>query len=102
MAWLLLGAALLLLAVPGGRGKARPVDALGLAAIAAFAVTAWLALPVYSLARIAPIALVWSAAASLALLFAPRTAPQGLRWTGLALGAASSLFALFGPADGLL
>lgn len=103
MAWLALGALLLLLAVPGGRGKAGSrVDALGLAAIGAFAATAWLALSVYAPGKVAAIALAWSAALGFALLLGPRRAPPDrARSALLALGVASGLFALFGPADGL-
>jgi hypothetical protein len=103
MAWLALGVLLLLLAVPGGRGKARHrVDAPGLAAIAAFAASAWLALPVYSPGKVAIVALAGAAALSIAMVLGLRHgAPQPARWTMLALGAASCLFAVFGPADGL-
>lgn len=102
MAWLVLGALLLLLAVPGTSGKRARVDAIGAAAIGAFAATAWRALSVYPAAKVAPIALAWTAALALMLLLGPRRAlPPRARWAVLALGAASSLFALFGPPDGL-
>ena len=103
MAWLALGALLMLLAVPAGRGKdAVGMDGLGFAAIAAFAVSAWLALPVYSEAKVAAIALAWSAALGAALYFARgRALPGAARWTSAALGTASMLFASLGPADGL-
>ena len=100
MAWLLLGALLLLLAVPARGGKA--VDSTGVAAIAGFAATAWRALSVYPPGKVAPIALAWAAAMlAMLLLGRRRAAPLRARWALLALGAASSLFALFGPADGL-
>ena len=102
MAWFGLGALLLLLAVPVRGGKAGRIDPIGLAAIAAFAAAAWWSLSVYPIGKVAPIALVWAAALALLLLFRPsHAAPPPARLTLLALGAASSLFALFGPADGL-
>ena len=103
MAWLVLGALLLLLAVPAGCGKAaHRLDALGFAGLAAFTVSAWLALPVYSEAWVAPVALIWSAAVGLILYLAPhRTLPRPARWALAALGVASMQFASFGPADGL-
>ena len=101
MAWLALGALLLLLAVPAGRGKTARVDPIALAAILGFAATAWRALSVYPAGKVAPIALAWAAALGLMLAAGRRSAPTPARWTLLALGAAASLFALFGPADGL-
>jgi hypothetical protein len=103
MAWLALGALLLLLAVPGGRGKAvHRLDPLGLAAGALFSAAAWRALSVYPAGTVVPIALAWLAALGLVLWLGPRRAPpRSARWALLTFGAASSLFALFGPADGL-
>jgi hypothetical protein len=103
MAWFAFGALLLLLAVPAGRGKTwTPVDALGVAAIAAFAAGAGLALPVYSAGRAVPVALAWAAALGLWLMFGPRAVPpRRVRLAMLAIGAASCLFAVLGPAEGL-
>ena len=103
MAWLMLGAMLLLLAIPVGRGKAGcPPDAPVFASVAAFAASAWLALSVYSPGKVGAVVLAWAAGLGLLLLVGPRiAAPNAARWALLALGAASSLFALFGPADGL-
>ena len=102
MAWFGLGALLLLLAVRGPGGKPARPDSIGLAAIAAFAAAAWWSPSVYPAATIVPIALAWAAALALMLWLAPlRAPPAWARLTLLALGAASSLFALLGPSDGL-
>ncbi|HEX8064587.1 MAG TPA: hypothetical protein VF535_15400 [Allosphingosinicella sp.] len=102
MAWLALGALLLLLAVPGGSGKPSRPDGIGLAAIAAFSSAAWRAVSMYPTAKVAAIMLAWAAALGLVLVLAPgRAPPPWGRLALLALGAASILFALFGPADGL-
>lgn len=101
MAWLILGALLLLLAVRGDRGKVARLDALGMAALACLAAAAWWSLRVYPPARAAPMLL--AAPLGLLLLFPGGAwrAPSAARWAALTLGAAASLFALFGPADGL-
>ena len=103
MAWFALGALLLLLAAPGGGGKAeRRLDRLGLVAGILFATAAWRALSVYPAGTVVPIALGWLAGLGLLHWFNPKRAlPLWARGVVLALGAASSLFALFGPADGL-
>ena len=102
MAWLAIGALLLLLATPGGRGKAAlRLDPPAAAALAAFAAAAWLALSVYPPGRVAPVALAWAAGFGLLRLARAPAARQMARWALLTLGIASSLFALLGPADGL-
>lgn len=102
MAWFGLGALLLLLAVRGAGGKRARPDSIGLAAIAAFAAAAWWGPSVYPAARIVPVVLAWAAALALMLWLAPsRAAPTWARLALLVLGAAASLFALLGPADGL-
>lgn len=102
MAWLILGALLLLLAVRGGGGKAGRLDSPGVAALACLAASAWWSLGVYPVARAAP--MLVAAPLGLLLLLLPGRGlgmPLAARWAALALGAAASLFALFGPADGL-
>lgn len=100
MAWLILGALLLLLAVRGGRGKAR-LDSAGIAALACLAAAAWWSLRVYPAARAAPMLLAAPLGLLLLLPKGAWGAPFVARWAALALGAAASLFALFGPAEGL-
>ena len=101
MAWLILGALLLLLAVRGGGGKAARVDPVGIAALACLAAAAFWSLRVYPAARAAPMLL--AAPLGLLLLLPGRgwRTPFAARCAALALGSAASLFALFGPAEGL-
>jgi hypothetical protein len=102
MAWLILGALLLLLAVRGGGGKAARLDPPAMAALACLAAAAWWSLRVYPVARAAPMLL--AAPLGVLLLLLPgrgRAIPFAARCAALALGSAASLFALFGPAEGL-
>ena len=101
MAWLILGALLLLLAVRGGGGKAARVDALAMAALACLAAAAWWSLRVYPPSRAAPMLLALPLGLLLLLAKGAWALPFAARCSALALGSAASLFALFGPADGL-
>jgi hypothetical protein len=101
MAWLILGALFLLLAVRGGGGKAPRLDPLGLAALACLAAAAWWSLRVYPAARAAPMLVALPLALFLLLPAKGLGPPLAARCIALALGTAASLFALFGPADGL-
>lgn len=101
MAWLILGALLLLLAVRGGGGKAARLDAPAVAALACLAAAAFWSLRVYPAPRAAPMLLAAPLGLLLVLPKGKWGAPSAARWAALALGAAATLFALFGPAEGL-
>jgi hypothetical protein len=100
MFWLALGTMLLLWSSFSARSKR--VDALSsIALVLAVALTLW-AVRVYP-GRTEAVSLVaGTAAAALGVWLIGSSAPQWTRWVGLILGLAAGLFALFGPAQGLL
>lgn len=99
MAWLALGSTLLLLALMGAGGKPRldaPTAASGICLLA----TGLTALRVYQPGMVAAI-LFGGLCAALLLGRAGMLKRRPARWAALTVGAVASLFALFGPADGL-
>ncbi len=100
MAWLGLGLLLLFLAVGATPRGVRSPDAVSVVALAALLGTLLWSLDVYIAEAVA---FILAGAVSVALLLRRRLALGRVkRLLALAIGASSCLFALFGPAEGLL